>query len=320
MDVNGFSLLQVLTDIDLDLIESAAHNEQKLRAAQNNARHPVHRFRRKRLLIALIAIISALILTGACAVTIIYGDLWLQKPARDPIAVVMSALESQSGKDYTLSIEIISVEPDLDETVRMKRYICDSAVPEWRGWSCEYLAENFIAVKAVYHAVYDQTKTTRSDGDVTQYFYLTRGSDNKLWTIIDNSGNLNLLDDTSGAPLTPNTANPREQLLLYLSELFNRAYSLYYDGLRYEINDYSEIISNSQFTADFRFTMYHLAKGWDIESDEGKEQEGNFFLVVKANINPDGSLDFDSISVFADIDWSRDTDDLVPIEEFFPPT
>lgn len=29
MDVNGFSLLQVLTDIDLDLIESAAHNEQK---------------------------------------------------------------------------------------------------------------------------------------------------------------------------------------------------------------------------------------------------------------------------------------------------
>lgn len=62
--------------------------------------------------------------------------------------------------------------------------------------------------------------------------------------------------------------------------------------------------------------MYHLAKGWDIESDEGKEQEGNFFLVVKANINPDGSLDFDSISVFADIDWSRDTDDLVPIEEF----
>ena len=308
MDVTGFSLLQILTDIDIDLIDSAAQNASVSRAV------------RKRWLIALIAVISAIILTGACAVTIIYGDLWLQKPARDPIAVVMSALESQSGKDYTLSIEIISVELDLDETARMKNYINDSAIPEWRGWSYEYLSKNFVAVKAVYHAVYDRTKTTRSDGDVTQYFYLTRDSANRLWTIIDNSGNLNLLDDTSEAPLTSGIASPREQLLLYLSELFNRAYSLYYDGLRYEINDYSETISNSQFTAGFRFTMYHLAKGWDVESDEGKEQEGNFFLVVKANINPDGSLDSDSISVFADLDWSHDTDDLVPIEEFFPPT
>jgi len=124
--------------------------------------------------------------------------VWRQTPSNDPVESVRLALENQVGKDYTIKIEVKSVEIDAAETERVVERFIKSVIADKRGWSNEYLTEHFLVVKAVYYAEYDHTQTTRSDGEVTMYFYLTQDEGRGTWTIVDNSGNVSWSENNSG--------------------------------------------------------------------------------------------------------------------------
>lgn len=281
----------------------------------------------KRGLLPLVAAIMTILLMGtAVAAVIIYGDLWLQRPSSDPVESVRSALENQVGKDYTIKIEVKSVEIDEAETERVVERFIEGVIADRRGWSDEYLAEHFLVVKAVYYAEYDHAQTTRSDGEVIMYFYLTQDVNSGKWTIVDNSGNVNWSENNStGASNNPaaESGNPtaestKEQLFSYLSELFTEAYSPYYDGLHYEMNDYEETTDRNKTTATFLWTMYYLGKGWDVGTDEGVEQQVNWKLQATATVHEDGTLDFETISVFSNSSVRGPAIYDIPIEEEFP--
>lgn len=275
------------------------------------------------------ALIAAFLLLCAFTVYVVTGgDLWIQQPANEPTETVRSAIENQVGKDYTISIKVESIEIDKAETARVVERFISGVIAERRGWSDEYLAEHFIVVKAVYYAEYDRTKTTRIDGNVVQYFYLTQDIDSGKWMIVDNSGNVNWSNDLTGSNKTKTDANGKpesqsvpgiqEQIMSYLSRLFTEVYTPYYDGLHYKITNYEETIIDNKCVATFFWTMYHLGKGWDVASDEGVETEGNFSLQVTAAINDNGELDLGTISILADNSAVGPPDYCIPIEEFFP--
>lgn len=270
------------------------------------------------------AIVTVLLLMCAFTVyVVIAGDLWIQKPSSDPVETVRSALENQIGKDYTISIEIESVEIDEAETERVRARFISGVIAGRRGWSDEYLAEHFIVVKAVYYAEYDHTQTTRSDGNVVMYFYLTRDIDSGEWAIVDNSGNVNWSDDLTeggetGIGASDDALSVEEQILSYLSELFTEAYAPYYDGLHYEITNYNETIIDGECTSTFFWTMYHLGKGWDVGSDEGLELQVNWSLQAVAAVNENGELDLSTISILADNSPTGQPDYCLPIEDEFP--
>ena len=263
------------------------------------------------------AAVAASLLLCAFTYYIVTGDLWLQQPANDPAETVRSAIENQVGKNYTISIKGESFEIDEAETVRVVERFISGVIAERRGWSDEYLAEHFVVVKAVYYAKYDHTQTTRSDGDVVQYFYLTRDIDSKKWTIVDNSGNMNRPNEKPNSE-TGVVLSPQEQIESYLSELFTEVYTPYYDGLHYEISNYEEIILDDEYAATFLWTMYHLGKGWDVASDEGVETQGNFNLQATAIIDSDGKLDVSTLVILADSSAVGLPNYNVPIEDFFP--
>ena len=315
MSTKRFS--EAMGEIDDRYIEKAIAYQAK----KSSASYP------KRWLLPLVAAIMTVLLIGtAVAAVVIYGDLWRQKPSNDPVESVRSALENQVGKDYTIKIEVNSVEVDEAETERVVERFIKGIIAERRGWSDEYLAEHFLVVKAVYYAEYDHAQTTRSDGEVTMYFYLTQDVDSGKWTIVDNSGNVNWSENSSmGESVNPAIAsnNPadestEEQLFSYLSELFTEAYSPYYDGLRYEMNDYKETADGTEVTATFLLTMYHLGKGWDVGTDEGVDQQVSWKLQATVTAHEDGTLDFETISVFSNSSPVGPASYDIPIEEEFP--
>lgn len=314
MSARGFS--EAMGEIDERYIEKAIAYQAKKSSV----------FHTKRWLLPLAAAIMAILLMGtAVAAVVIFGDLWRQNPSDSPVESVRSALENQVGKDYTIKIDIKSVEIDEAETERVVDRFIKGTIAERRGWSDEYLAGHFLVVKAVYYAEYDHAKTTRSDGEVTMYFYLTQDVDSGKWTIVDNSGNVNWLENSpigeSFNPAiegsSPVTMSAEEQIFFYLSELFNEAYSPYYDGLHYEMNYYEETTNGNKVTATFIWTMYFLGKGWDVGTDEGVEQQMNCDLQAVVTVDEDGMLDFETASILMDNSPKRE-DYSLPIEELFP--
>ena len=301
---------EAMGEIDDTYIEKAITYQAKKLSA----------FHAKRWLLPLVAAIMAVLLIGtAVAAVVLYGDLWLQKPSTDPVESVRSALENQAGKDYTIKIDVKSVELDEAETERVVERFIKGVIADRRGWSDEYLAQHFVVVKAVYYAEYDHTQTTRSDGEVTMYFYLTRDVDSGAWTIVDNSGNVSWSENPpAGGTGDPAALSTQEQIFSYLSELFTRAYSPYYDGLHYEINEYEETTDGDRLTATFLWTMYHLGKGWDVGTDEGVEQQANWHLQARAAVKEDGTLDLETIAVFADSNAMSPPNYDIPIEKEFP--
>lgn len=268
------------------------------------------------------ALMAALLVGSAVAAVVLYGDLWRQNPSNDPVASVRAALENQVEKDYTRKLEIKSVEVDQAETERVVERFIKGVIADRRGWSDEYLAEHFVVVKAVYDAEYDHAQTTRSDGEVTMYFYLTRDVDSGAWTIVDNSGNVNLTEPepepTAEVSEPPVVLSTREQIFAHLSDMFTKAYSPYYDGLRYEMNYYEETSDGNQVTATFLWTEYWLGKGWDIGTDEGVEQMTNSWLQVVATVGEDGAVDFETASILMDDSAKGSPNYSIPIEEAFP--
>ena len=283
---------------------------------------------RKPLILA--AAIAAFMLLCAFTVYVLVSDYWIQKPSKDPIKTVRSAIENQIKKDYGLRVEVESIEIDESETARVIENYISGEIARRRGWSDEYLAEHFIAIRAIYYVEYDHTKTFLDDGNVTQWFYLTRDIKTGKWTIVDNSGNVagsddlardDMVDiDASGEPGLESGAaiSVQEQIAQYLSEIYTKAYAPYYDGLHYKMTDYKETIVDGECTATFLWTRYNLGKAWDVQSDLGVEQESNIHLQATATLINDVELDLSTISILADVSMVGPPDYRIPVEEYFP--
>lgn len=143
----------------------------------------------KRAVVLVAALAALLALCGFAAYELGLFDPWLQKASADPVETVQSAIEGQLKKEYTLEVRIREISVDEAETQRMIGNYAGSELAQSRGWTDEYLAEHFLAVRAKYYVEYDHTRTFLEDGDIDQFFYLIEDMETGLWTIIDNSTN-----------------------------------------------------------------------------------------------------------------------------------
>lgn len=143
----------------------------------------------KRAAVLAAALAALLALCGFAAYELGLFDPWLQKASADPVETVQSAIEGQLKKEYTLEVRIREISVDEAETKRMIGNYAGSELAQSRGWTDEYLAEHFLAVRAKYYVEYDHTRTFLEDGDIDQFFYLIEDMETGLWTIIDNSTN-----------------------------------------------------------------------------------------------------------------------------------
>lgn len=143
----------------------------------------------KRAAVLAAALAALLALCGFAAYEWGLFDPWLQKASADPVETVQSAIEGQLKKEYTLEVRIREISVDKAETKRMIGNYTGSELAQSRGWTDEYLAEHFLAVRAKYYVEYNHTKTFLEDGDIDQFFYLIEDMETGLWTIIDNSTN-----------------------------------------------------------------------------------------------------------------------------------
>lgn len=143
----------------------------------------------KRAAVLAAALAALLALCGFAAYEWGLFDPWLQKASADPVETVQSAIEGQLKKEYTLEVRIREISVDKAETKRMIGNYTGSELAQSRGWTDEYLAEHFLAVRAKYYVEYDHTRTFLEDGDIDQFFYLIEDMETGLWTIIDNSTN-----------------------------------------------------------------------------------------------------------------------------------
>ena len=141
----------------------------------------------KRTALLIAAIVAALALCGFAAYEFGLFDPWLQKPSVDPTATVQSAIEGELKKEYTITVRVDEIIIDNDETARMIEIYQGSELAKSRGWTDEYLAEHFLAVRAKYYIEHDHTKTFLDDGNIDQYFYLVEDVGSGLWTVIDDS-------------------------------------------------------------------------------------------------------------------------------------
>lgn len=116
-------------------------------------------------------------------------ELWLCAPAADPVEAVREALQLQSEKDYTISLQIDELRLDEAEKqdVLAGRPDSQSALRNGFGQENEAMAsmkpEELTVVYARYTVEYDHTKTWYEDGALDQYFYLVKTQDGnwKLW-------------------------------------------------------------------------------------------------------------------------------------------
>lgn len=143
----------------------------------------------KRAAVLAAALAALLALCGFAAYEWGLFDPWLQRASADPVETVQSAIEGQLKKEYTLEVRIREISVDEAETQRMIGNYAGSELAQSRGWTDEYLAEHFLAVRAKYYVEYDHTRTFLEDGDIDQFFYLIEDMETGLWTIIDNSTN-----------------------------------------------------------------------------------------------------------------------------------
>src|SRR6056297_2431954 len=95
-----------------------------------------------------------------------------------------------------------------------------------------FLMEHFLIVKASYYVEYDHEKTFMNDGNLEQYFYLTRDTDTGLWSIIDNSSSERTFKDSG--EVYKKEENEGEN--------YNRV-SFLYTGYEYEDGSFQEFFS-----------------------------------------------------------------------------
>ena len=163
--------------------------------------------------IVLIAAAITLLLAGAVGAKVVLGvwnDRWVQEPARDPAAVVRTAIENQTQKEYTVSVQVGSVREDEEEADKVWAGSKDSMLARLNGWTDTHAAlapydrADFKAFYAEYTAEYDHTKTFYPDGRLGQWFYLIRGQEGN-WEIWDSCDPISLdtaQEETEPSPET----------------------------------------------------------------------------------------------------------------------
>ena len=107
--------------------------------------------------------------------------------ATDPVEVVRADYMSWLKEDYTISMNVLYAEVDDEETQRMIESYKGSELAESRGWTDEYLDQNFVVLKVRYECEVDHTKTFLRDGLLERYVFLTRDAESGVWTIVDRS-------------------------------------------------------------------------------------------------------------------------------------
>jgi len=164
---------------------------------------------------------------------------------------VATAIENQIEKDYTISAKFIKAVIDDKETQRKIESYKGSELAESRGWSDMYLMEHFLIVKASYFVEYDHEKTFMNHGNLEQYFYLTRDTDTKLWSIIDNSSSERTFKDSGevykneeyGFTLKiPDRWEGKYKIQESEGENYSRV-SFLYTGYQYENGSFQEFFS-----------------------------------------------------------------------------
>lgn len=181
--MKSYDILMAFETIDDTYVIDA--KEKNMNNTMTAPRKTGQSVKRTALLIA--AIVAALALCGFAAYELGLFDPWFQKPSVDPTATVQSAIEGELKKEYTITVRVDEVIVDNDETARMVKMYQGSELAKSRGWTDEYLAEHFLAVRAKYYVEYDHTKTFLDDGNMDQYFYLVEDTESGLWTVIENS-------------------------------------------------------------------------------------------------------------------------------------
>ena len=91
--------------------------------------------------------------------------------------------EAWRNEDYCIRMDVLLSDVDEAESVRL-RMMYDGFED---GWTKEYLAENFVAVRVTYDCELDHQKTFLEDGIVTKYTLLVRDNANAPWRIWDYS-------------------------------------------------------------------------------------------------------------------------------------
>ncbi len=191
--MNANHILDALEMIDDKyIIQAKEHNAMDITSTKSTQKRGGNC---KRTLVLAAAIITVLALCGFAAYQFGWFDPWFQKPSKNPIETVQSAIENQVDKEYTLSVQIEEIKVDDEETRRVVQMYSSSELAEERGWTDEYLAQHFIVVLAKYYVKYDHTKTFLDDGNTEQYFYLTQDENTGEWTIVDNTSP-NVSNDT----------------------------------------------------------------------------------------------------------------------------
>ena len=132
--------------------------------------------------------------------------------------------------------------------------------------------------------------------------------------------------------------SPKEQLTNYLTGIFNAEYTKYYDGLHYEMTNYSESISGGNYTATFYWTQHfknyykdpdtvgyikeakeHGAKDYQgLYDDYNAEHSANFSLKATAGISSDGTLALDTIEILGDTAVKGAPTYNEPLKNYFP--
>ncbi len=175
--MNGKKFSDAMSELDVKYISEAV--------SYDRAHISKRKLLKPGLLIA--AVLAVLALCGFAAYEMGLFDPWLQIPSADPTQTVRSAIEGQSGKEYTITVRVDEVKVDESETERVVRMYMGSDLAQSRGWTDEYLKEHFVVVLAKYYVEYDHTKTFRKDGHVEQYFYLTEDTETGEWEIADSA-------------------------------------------------------------------------------------------------------------------------------------
>ena len=145
----------------------------------------------------------------------------------NPISAVRAELNDIADREYTLDLEIISIDIDPDESERMGNTYKGSELAKERGWTDEQL-NDLTAVKAIYRTEYDHSKTFIDDGYTEQYFYLIKDDPSGAWEIADISDphiiNIPKEDDTTNTEAA-STVDLQRSEELYCSVDLN------YDGI-----------------------------------------------------------------------------------------
>ncbi|GHV39100.1 hypothetical protein FACS189490_02140 [Clostridia bacterium] len=181
------------------------------------------------------------------------------------------------------------------------------------------------------------TEPRNSTGDFPVAEWFPDGFLGHIWAVTTDADGTEHTSEVVNAVYEPiDTLSPQAQLIAYLEYLFNEAYTPYYDGLRYEMSYYNEVIDGGEYTATFYWTMYNKnyfkdtetgeykdADSWeavDIEIDEkySQENEGNFSFKATAKISDEGIVDLNTLALFGDTNAHGAPVYNAPLEGYFP--